>query len=164
MREPLYFTYNLFNKGDSFPFSFIRIPHIEINIPQNIFCSGIKSEFWRIVSSTICLWGFISFYSRLNFLLLFSYLYSYLLVLLLHLLFLSFYLITIIFIIISLFYISWLLILLFLLKLSNYTKSVLLMLSQPRLLTFLFCEYSYYLKNMQLYTVLELYKVIRDIQ
>ena len=38
----------LFDKRDSFLFPIVRVPHIESNIPQNIFYSAIKDEFLRI--------------------------------------------------------------------------------------------------------------------
>ena len=53
------FIYKIFDKRDSFPFSFVRIPHIESNIPHNIFYSAIKGEFLRIACSTLCLMDFI---------------------------------------------------------------------------------------------------------
>ena len=48
-----------FDKRDSFPFSVVRMPHIESNIPQSIFCSTIKSEFLRITRSILFLKDFI---------------------------------------------------------------------------------------------------------
>ena len=54
----------LFDKKDFFPFSIVRMPHIESNIPQSIFYSAIKGEFLRISRSTICLRDFI--YLRLK--------------------------------------------------------------------------------------------------
>ena len=42
------FTYKLFGKRDSFPFSIVRISHIESNIPHNVFYSVIKGEFSKI--------------------------------------------------------------------------------------------------------------------
>ena len=42
------FTFKLFDKRDSFPFSFVRISHIESNISHNVFYSVIKSEFSRV--------------------------------------------------------------------------------------------------------------------
>ena len=42
------FIYKLFDKRDSFPFSIVRMPHIENNIPPNSFYSAIKVEFLRI--------------------------------------------------------------------------------------------------------------------
>ena len=38
----------LLDKRDSFLFPIVRVPHIERNIPQNIFYSAIKDEFLRI--------------------------------------------------------------------------------------------------------------------
>ena len=39
------FIYKLFDKRDSFPFSFVRMPHIERKIPQNFFIQQWKSSF-----------------------------------------------------------------------------------------------------------------------
>ena len=39
------FICNLFDKRDSFPFSVVRMLHIESNIPQSIFYSAIKVSF-----------------------------------------------------------------------------------------------------------------------
>ena len=52
------FEYKLFDKRDSFPFSTVRMPHIEGNMPQNIFCSAVKGEFLRTVCSIPCLRDF----------------------------------------------------------------------------------------------------------
>ena len=52
--------YKLFGKRDCFPFSIVRMSHIESNIPQNAFYSAIKGGFLRIASSTLCLRDFIS--------------------------------------------------------------------------------------------------------
>ena len=41
------FIYKLFDKRDSFLFLIEKTPHIESNIPQNIFCSAINGEFLR---------------------------------------------------------------------------------------------------------------------
>ena len=38
------FTYKLFDKRDSFPFSVVRMPRVESNIPQNIFL--FSSQRW----------------------------------------------------------------------------------------------------------------------
>ena len=43
-----------------FPFSIVRIPHIDSNNPQNIFCYAIKAEFLIIARSTPCLNDFIT--------------------------------------------------------------------------------------------------------
>ena len=53
------FIYKLIDKRDSFPFSIVRMPHIEINIPQSIFYSAIKGQFLRTARSTICLRDFV---------------------------------------------------------------------------------------------------------
>ena len=47
------FIYKLFNKRDSLSFSVVSMPHIESIMPQNIFYSAIKGEFWRIARSTL---------------------------------------------------------------------------------------------------------------
>ena len=47
------FICKLIDKKDSLPFSIVGIPHIESNIPQNIFYSAIKYEFLRIARSTL---------------------------------------------------------------------------------------------------------------
>lgn len=53
------FTFKLFDKRDSFPFSIARIPHLESNIPQNTFYSAIDSEFLKIALLTLCIRDFI---------------------------------------------------------------------------------------------------------
>ena len=53
------FIYKLFDKRDSFPFSIVRMPRIESNIPQNVFYLAIKGDFLRISCSTLCLRYFI---------------------------------------------------------------------------------------------------------
>ena len=60
------FTYKLFDKRDSFPFSVVRMLHIESNmlhiesnIPQNTFYSAIKGVFLRIACSNLFLRYFI---------------------------------------------------------------------------------------------------------
>ena len=52
--------YKLFGKRDCFPFSIVRMSHIESNIPLNVFYSAITGGFLRIASSTLCLRDFIS--------------------------------------------------------------------------------------------------------
>ena len=47
--------YKLFDIINSFLFSTVRMPYIESNIPQNLFYSGIKGQFSRIASLTLCL-------------------------------------------------------------------------------------------------------------
>ena len=54
------FVYKLFGKRDCFPFSIVRMSHIESNIPLNVFYSAITGGFLRIASSTLCLRDFIS--------------------------------------------------------------------------------------------------------
>ena len=54
------FVYKLFGKRDCFPFSIVRMSHIESIIPHNVFYSAIKGGFLRIASSTLCLRDFIS--------------------------------------------------------------------------------------------------------
>ena len=54
------FIHKLFDKRDSLPFSIVRIPHIESNIPQNVFYSAIKGQFLGTVCSIICLKDFMS--------------------------------------------------------------------------------------------------------
>ena len=54
------FVYKLFGKRDCFPFSIVRMSHIESNIPHNAFYSAIKGGFLRIASSNLCLRDFIS--------------------------------------------------------------------------------------------------------
>ena len=49
------FVYKLFDKRDSFPFSIVRMPHLDSNLPKNIFYSAIKGEFLRIAQSTLLL-------------------------------------------------------------------------------------------------------------
>ena len=39
---------DLSDKGDSFPFSIVRIPEKSSNIPSNIFCMSIGAEYLRI--------------------------------------------------------------------------------------------------------------------
>ena len=53
------FIYNPFDKRVFFPFSAVRMRHIESSIPQNIFYLAIKSDFFRIARSTLCLRDFI---------------------------------------------------------------------------------------------------------
>ena len=49
------YRYKLFDKRDSFPFFIVRMPHIDSNIPSNIFYSAIFSEILRIARSTLFL-------------------------------------------------------------------------------------------------------------
>ena len=47
------FVYKLFDKRDAFPFSIVRMPHIDSNIPESIFYSSLVGEFLRIARSTL---------------------------------------------------------------------------------------------------------------
>ena len=47
------FVYKLFDKRDAFPFSIVRMPHRESNIPSNVFYGAIFSEILRIVRCTL---------------------------------------------------------------------------------------------------------------
>ena len=47
------FVYKLFNKRDAFPFSIVRLPFINSNIPESIFYSALVGEFLRIARSTL---------------------------------------------------------------------------------------------------------------
>jgi len=53
------FVYKLFDKRDEFPFSIVRMPHMDSNIPQIIFYSALVGEFLRIARSTLLLDDFI---------------------------------------------------------------------------------------------------------
>ena len=52
------FVYKLFDKRDAFPFSIVRMPHIDSNIPESIFYSALVGEFLRIARSTLLLEDF----------------------------------------------------------------------------------------------------------
>ena len=52
------FIYKLFEKRDAFPFSIIRMPHMDSNIPESIFYSALVGEFLRIARSTLLLEDF----------------------------------------------------------------------------------------------------------
>ena len=52
------FVYKLFDKRDDFPFSIVRMPHIDSNIPESIFYSAFVGEFLRIARSTLLLGDF----------------------------------------------------------------------------------------------------------
>ena len=47
------FVYKLYDKRDDFPFSIVRMPFIDSNIPQAIFYSALVGEFLRIARSTL---------------------------------------------------------------------------------------------------------------
>ena len=49
------FVYKLFDKRDDFPFSIVRMPYIDSNIPESIFYSAFVGEFLRIARSTLLL-------------------------------------------------------------------------------------------------------------
>ena len=53
------FVYKLFDKRDAFPFSIVRMPHIDSNIPESIFYSALVGEFLRIARSTLLLKDFL---------------------------------------------------------------------------------------------------------
>ena len=52
------FVYKLFDKRDAFPFSIVRMPHMDSNIPESIFYSALVGEFLRIARSTLLLEDF----------------------------------------------------------------------------------------------------------
>ena len=54
------FVYKLFDKRDDFPFSIVRMPHIDSNIPESIFYSALVGEFLRIARSTLLINDFIA--------------------------------------------------------------------------------------------------------
>ena len=47
--------YKLFDKRDAFPFSIVRMPFMDSNIPESIFYSAFVGEFLRIARSTLLL-------------------------------------------------------------------------------------------------------------
>ena len=47
------FVYKLFDKRDSFPFSIVRMPDLNGNIPSHVFYGSIFSEFLRIARATL---------------------------------------------------------------------------------------------------------------
>ena len=53
------FVYKLFDKRDAFPFSIVRMPFIDSNIPECIFYSALIGEFLRIARSTMLLEDFL---------------------------------------------------------------------------------------------------------
>ena len=53
------FVYKLFDKRDAFPFSIVRMPFIDSNIPESIFYSALVGEFLRIARSTLKLDDFL---------------------------------------------------------------------------------------------------------
>ena len=53
------FVYKLFDKRDAFPFFIVRMPHLQSNIPRNIFYSALVGEFLRVARSTLLVEDFI---------------------------------------------------------------------------------------------------------
>ena len=53
------FVYKLYDKRDNFPFSIVRMPHKDSNIPSTIFYSALIGEFLRIGRSTLLFEDFI---------------------------------------------------------------------------------------------------------
>ena len=53
------FVYKLYDKRDAFPFSIVRMPHLDSNIPETIFYSALVGEFLRIARSTLLVSDFI---------------------------------------------------------------------------------------------------------
>eukprot|EP00111_Clytia_hemisphaerica_P003749 TCONS_00010774-protein len=47
------FIYKLFDKRDAFPFSIVRMPHKNSNLPESIFYSSSVGELLRIARSTL---------------------------------------------------------------------------------------------------------------
>ena len=52
------FVYKLYDKGDAFPFSIVRMPYLCSNIPKKIFYSALVGEFLRIARATLYLSDF----------------------------------------------------------------------------------------------------------
>ena len=44
---------DIYDKRDDFPFSIVRMPYMDSNIPQTIFYSALVGEFLRIARSTL---------------------------------------------------------------------------------------------------------------
>ena len=53
------FIYKLFDKRDAFPFSIVRMPHMDSNIPESTFYSALVGEFLRIARSTLLFEDFV---------------------------------------------------------------------------------------------------------
>ena len=53
------FVYKLYDKRDAFPFSIVRMPYLQSNIPRSIFYSALVGEFLRIARSTLLLEDFV---------------------------------------------------------------------------------------------------------
>ena len=54
------FVYKLFDKRDAIPFSTVRMPHRESNIPVSIFYSALAGEFLRISRSSMLMEDLVS--------------------------------------------------------------------------------------------------------
>ena len=59
------FKYKLYDKRDDFPFSIVRMPFKDSNIPENIFYSALSGEILRIGRSTLLKEDFIPKISEL---------------------------------------------------------------------------------------------------
>ena len=53
------YVYKLFDKRDDFPFTIVRMPDLNGNIPSNMFYGSIMSEFLRIARCTLLLSDFV---------------------------------------------------------------------------------------------------------
>ena len=53
------FIYKLFDKRDDFPFSIVRMPDLNGNIPSTMFYGSVMSEFLRIARCTLLLEDFV---------------------------------------------------------------------------------------------------------
>ena len=53
------FIFKLYDKRDAFPFSIVRMPHMESNIPKSTFYSALMGEFLRIGRSSLLLQDFL---------------------------------------------------------------------------------------------------------
>ncbi len=63
------FDFKLFDKRDAFPFSVVRMPHLQSNMPSKMFYSTISAEILRICRAT---------FKYSNFLLICAYVTQYL--------------------------------------------------------------------------------------
>ena len=53
------FVYKIFDKRDDFPFTIVRMPDLNGNIPSNMYYGSIMSEFLRIARCTLLLSDFV---------------------------------------------------------------------------------------------------------
>ena len=53
------FVYKLYDKRDAFPFSIVRMPHVDSNIPEVIFYSSLVGEFLEIARATLLYCDFV---------------------------------------------------------------------------------------------------------